>query len=186
LRLDGTDRPRILIVFSLDATTELGVNTEANVLAAMCFQIERPCHLVVFTGGIFNREKGQYSSAARMMQEFWKHHFVISHQAGLNFTPSTMIEEGSKTTRQNIANVFERLAKHGYNLQECDVYVVSERWHLVGIDYLFRRLYNVRVERISSNFRESLAGICGRAIRLILYRIDPKGTGWLSRRKIRQ
>jgi len=186
LRLDGTYQPKVMIVFSLDATDILGTDTEANMLAAIQYQTKNPCNLVVFTGGIFNQDKGQYRSAARMMQEFWGKHFRTGHRARTSSTPSILIEEGSKTTRQNIANVVRQLAQRGYDIRDCEVYVVSERWHLMGIAYLFKRLYGVRVKCVPSNFRESLIGICGRVIRLILYRLDSKGTGWLSRHKIKR
>lgn len=133
---------------------------------------------IIFTGGIFNADKGQTIPAAHLMMYWWHDHYKQQTMA--------LTEGNSRTTRQNLSEAARRLKSHGYDFKECDVFVVSERWHLKGIAYLFRRLYGVRVKQVPSTFRESLAGISGRILRLILYRLDPTGSGWLSRRKIRE
>lgn len=167
-----------MIVFSLDCTWRLEPNTIANLQAALTTYKNETFACIAFTGGIFNHDKGQVRPVAQLMAEWW----VLNYR----HSASMVIERSSKTTRQNITEVINRLKCQGYDVADCDVYVVSERWHLMGIAYLFRRLYGIRVKQIPSNFCESLAGIRGRIVRLLLYRIDPHGTGWLSRRKIRR
>jgi hypothetical protein len=171
-------RKQVLIIFSLDCRESLGANTVANLEAARS-AFRDNFDLVVFTGGIFNADKGQTVPAARLMRDWW-------FQNARGDRVPTATEEESVTTRQNIAGVVRRCEHSGFDLKECDVFVVSERWHLMGISYLFRRLYGIKVSRIPSAFRESPAGIRGRLIRLVLYRLDPHGTGWLSRRKIKE
>jgi hypothetical protein len=174
-----------LVVFSLEATNILGKNTEDNLLAAMVYQVAHPCHVIVFTGGVFSSHKGQTRPAASMMYEFWHHHFEIGHEAGLNLTPRVLEEGESRTTRQNVLNILKILREKGYSPKDAEIIVVSEKWHLRGIAALFRG-HGIRVEQIRSEFRESWRGVIGRIIRLAIYRTDPHGTHWLSRRVIKQ
>lgn len=173
-------RPQVLIVLSLECTDVLGRNTLENLKAAeaFCHRYQLPIDVVVFAGGIFNRAKGQVKPAAWLMEEWWLRVFDFQHQI--------LVEDKSLTTRQNLLNVHQMLQQNGYNLVDCDVHVVSEFWHAIGVSYLCRRLFNVRVNTIPSRFRESFHGVCGRIARLALYRVDPEGKGALSQMKIKE
>lgn len=161
-----------MIVPSLGATSVLSPDTIANLNKALeNYDLSFSC--IIFAGGVFNSDKGQIQSAAFMMNRWWKCQYRGEAQ--------TIIEYLSKTTRQNIIESIRRLKENGYKIADCDIVVVSEYWHLKGIAYLFRRLYGINVNCIASDFKLGIVGIIGRIARLILYRIDPQGDGWLTR-----
>jgi hypothetical protein len=160
----------------LEATSGLGENTIANLDAIRRYCENNQVDVVVFTGGIFNRSKGQVISAAAMMADWW-------HDYGPRGS-AAVIEGESKTTRQNIDYVVSRLHQHGYNFNDCEVTAVSERYHLLGIRLLFWLLHSIRAEAVASDFRISFREKLARLLRLPMYLWDPRGVGWLSRRKL--
>jgi hypothetical protein len=173
-----------MVVFSLAMDgNECSANTLANLDAASEeYRRQRnqghKYDLIVFTGGIFT--DGQNVPAATAMAKWWQENWPA-------WTTPVLIETGSLITRQNVINTLALLADtHRFRMGDLKLTVVSERWHLLGIQLLFLLLCHKWTRAVASNFRITSREKLARLARLPMYLWDPHGVGWLSRRKIRE
>ena len=157
---------------------ECGANTTANLRAASRKYRHQRYDVIIFTGGIFS--PGQRVPAAIAMANWWRKRYPTD-------TTHVMMETWSRITRQSVINTVELLWKnYGLQLDNLDLTVVSERWHLLGIRLLFLVLYQKWTRGVASDFQITNREKWERLVRLPLYLWDPRGVGRLSRRKIKE
>lgn len=173
------DKVKVLVVFGLDMNGDIiGADTSANLRVASAICGTNHFDYIIFTGGIF--APNQTKPVAERMSECW----TRDHQ-GLE-SPVILTEANSLITRQNVINVVELLAQKGLQLSQIEITIVSEFWHTIGIWTLFFRLCGKSVKIASSDYCLPIWGIPGRFARIIFYLWDPKGTGKLTLRVIRE
>ncbi len=130
-------------------------------------QNDRPFSAVILTGGVF--APNQTIPVSKLMAK----------ELGRKGIP-VYIGVDSTITRHDVTDGVAVLARNGFELSQCDITVVSEYWHTLGIWLLFFRRFGIRVRRIPSGLRISLQEIAERILRLGLYWRDPKGEGGRS------
>ncbi|HEY1074343.1 MAG TPA: hypothetical protein VGE59_01415 [Patescibacteria group bacterium] len=169
-------RHRVLWGFSLGVVVtpegdRLAENTIATIQQVEVFlnnakEAGRPYTAILFTGGIFEKDKGQTTAVSELMRD----------AIGPKDIP-VYIGTNSAITRQDITDGIEVLAEYGITLENADIDVVSEFWHTLGIAMLFLRRFGYRVGRVSSGYKISFKEIAGRIARLAYYAYDPEGKG---------
>lgn len=155
-------------------------NTITNLVAARDYCLNHPVDIVVFTGGLFNQQKGQVSPAADLMNKWWQAQERLPHQ------PRTMCENVSLITRENVPMTVGKLAQYDISLNNCQVVAVSDYWHLLGIRVLFLRLYGKRIRIRSSKFRLPPKYVAERLAKAVYYLIWPRGGDARTRRVIQE
>jgi uncharacterized SAM-binding protein YcdF (DUF218 family) len=100
------------------------------------------------------------------------------------FSPyqSYLLEGRSLTTRENILFGFNELEQAGINPRGCEHVVVSEKYHVWGIQLLFWRLYGVWPKAVHSDHKIDFRGLVGRLLRLPYYLVFPRGGDIFGRR----
>lgn len=159
----------VLIVFSLDVQAKLMPSTIANLVAARDYCLTHPVDIVIFTGGLFNQQKGQTRPAAELMNEWWQ------AQGQFPRYPETICENNSLITRENVPMTVINMAQHDISLGDCRIVATSDFWHLLGIGVLFLRLYGKWIRICSSKFRLPLKYIVERLAKAIYYLAFPRG-----------
>jgi len=155
-------------------------NTITNLVAARDYCLNHPVEIVVFTGGLFNQQKGQTRPAADLMNEWWQVQDRLSHQ------PRTMCENVSLITRENVPMVIGKLAQYDISLSGCHVVAISDYWHLLGIRVLFLRLYGKTIRIRSSKFWLPPVYAVERLAKAVYYLIWPRGGDAKTRKVLRE
>ena len=159
----------VLVVFSLDVQAELQPNTISNLVAARDYCLTHSVDIIVFTGGLFNHDKGQIRPAAELMDDWWQ------AQGEFPRYSRTICESSSLITRENVPMSVVKLAQYDINLADCRIVATSDFWHLLGIAVLFLRLYGKWIRICPSKFRLPLKYLVERLAKAIYYLAFPRG-----------
>ena len=169
---------RVLWVFSLGVDGDaLAVDTQANVERALQKAVfsTPPFDRILMTGGVFS--PGQSIPVANLMDKA-----LVQGSRNLCL-PQILISNASNITRGDVQEGIKKLTTQYSPTERIALTVISEKWHLRGIKVLLKQYkWAEPVVLCPSDYKLDFKGVAGRIARLLLYRIDPQGTGWSAKR----
>ena len=162
-------KTKILIVLAEEPVIKENNGTWYHLNKAKEYLRENSVDILILSGGIY--KSGQTKPTAQIMHAWFlkqdlKNKFDSSNQR--------IIEENwSKNTYENI--VFSLTAIRA-KLKDCEITVISEKYHLRRIRYLFKKFYNLEIKSVPIEYKN----IFGRIKEFFLYiytKLDPSYRG---------